>query len=191
MTNFKIAYSFDSAGNYIGEAIAHRSPLDTEELYLLPAQATFSIPVFEAGKNTIWNGNEWILEDIILPPEPTEEELREIEKQNKIMEYKAIRAAKLAEDFLVNISGTDFVVNHYDLALITSITEHLQEQTGTVSHKWTNANGDSVDLPPIAFSIIREAILEKAQEARHTYNLQVKALNNTTTQTVILNNFEA
>lgn len=120
-----------------------------------------------------------------LPSTYSSEQIAQFEKEKQINIFKSERDRKINETFLVNINSVDFPVNRFDLELITSITEHLQEQTGTASHKWTNINGDSVDLPASAFSVMRQAILERTQEARHTYNLQVKTLSSP----VILNFF--
>ena len=74
----KTVYSFKPEnGEYIGELIARQSPLDEEEVYLIPAYATEIEPIFEEGKITKFVNNEWVLENIPTPPEPTPPTLEE------------------------------------------------------------------------------------------------------------------
>jgi hypothetical protein len=56
---------------YLGESIARKDPLEKEERFLIPANATDKEPVFQEGKITKFINNNWILEDIPEPePEP-------------------------------------------------------------------------------------------------------------------------
>lgn len=98
------AYLYDEiTKEFISEVNAQIDPLESElreeeEVYLLPANASFTQPLKEKeGFKVIFNGDEWVYEEIPEPeplPEPTEEEI----KQNRIWELKT----KLAE--------TDYVV---------------------------------------------------------------------------------
>jgi hypothetical protein len=86
----KIVYSYNPITfEYIGETIARRSPLDKEEVYLIPAHATEKKPIFVENKITKWNGEDWILEDIPLPPPPPVPTFDEIKRQKLSEIYNA------------------------------------------------------------------------------------------------------
>jgi len=66
---------------YLGQSKAVKSPLDQEEVYLVPAFATKLEPLFEEGKKTFFENENWInkiIEDIKpdLEPEPTLQEIK-------------------------------------------------------------------------------------------------------------------
>ena len=96
-------YKYDElTGEYTGMETAHLDPLESKlkgkNVYLLPANATYTPPLEEKeGFKVIFKGNEWVYEEIPESeplPEPTEEEI----KQNRIWELKG----KLAEtDYIV------------------------------------------------------------------------------------------
>ena len=70
----KNAYSFHpETGVFIGVEFAQESPLEPG-VFLLPAGATFVEPPQVAeGKQAVWNGESWAVEDIPLPPAPEPE----------------------------------------------------------------------------------------------------------------------
>ena len=67
----KNAYSFHpTTGVFIGVDFAQESPLELG-VFLLPAGATFAEPPQVAeGKQAVWGGEAWSVQDIPLPPEP-------------------------------------------------------------------------------------------------------------------------
>jgi hypothetical protein len=67
----KNAYTFHSeTGVFIGVDFAQESPLEPG-IFLLPAGATFvEPPQFAEGKQAVWNGETWEVQDIPPPPEP-------------------------------------------------------------------------------------------------------------------------
>lgn len=97
----KKAYLYDEfTKEFISEVNAQIDPLESElkgeEVYLLPANASFTPPLEEKdGFKVVFKGDEWVYEEIPEPaPEPKEEEI----KQNRIWELKA------------KLSETDYVV---------------------------------------------------------------------------------
>jgi hypothetical protein len=70
----KNAYSFHpETGVFIGLEFAQESPLEPG-VFLLPAGATFVEPPQVAeGKQAVWGGSSWAVEDIPLPPAPEPE----------------------------------------------------------------------------------------------------------------------
>lgn len=89
---------------FISEVNAQIDPLESEikgeEVYLLPANASFTPPLEgKEGFKVVFKGDEWVYEEIpVEEPEPTPEPTEEEIKQNRIWELKG----KLAE--------TDYVV---------------------------------------------------------------------------------
>jgi hypothetical protein len=71
----KDAYSFHpETGVFLGVGFAQESPLEPE-VFLLPAGATFvQPPQVPEGKQAVWNGETWEVQDIPLPPEPPQPE---------------------------------------------------------------------------------------------------------------------
>ena len=67
----KNAYSFHpETGVFIGVDFAQESPLEPG-VFLLPAGATFvEPPQAPEGKQAVWGGESWSVQDIPLPPEP-------------------------------------------------------------------------------------------------------------------------
>jgi len=68
----KNAYSFHpTTGVFIGVEFAQESPLEPG-VFLLPANASFvEPPRATEGKQAVWDGKAWLVEDISLPaPEP-------------------------------------------------------------------------------------------------------------------------
>lgn len=65
------AYSFHpTTGVFLGVDFAQESPLEPG-VFLLPAGATFVEPPQVAeGKQAIWGGESWSVQEIPLPPEP-------------------------------------------------------------------------------------------------------------------------
>lgn len=99
----KKAYLYDEfTKEFISEVNAQIDPLESqlkeEDVFLLPANASFTPPLEEKdGFKVVFNGDEWVYEEIPEPepaPEPTEEELA----QARIMELKA------------KLQDTDYVV---------------------------------------------------------------------------------
>jgi len=68
-----IAYNYHhQTGIYLGQSEADESPLEPG-VFLLPANATFQAPpTAENGKQIVWTGQGWEVENISIEPEPTE-----------------------------------------------------------------------------------------------------------------------
>lgn len=96
----KNAYSFHPVtGVFIGVDFAQESPLEPG-VFLLPAGATFiEPPQVPEGKQAIWAGSSWAVEDIPLPPEPETPE----PPQPEPLTWDTIRAPR---DFL--LAGSDW-----------------------------------------------------------------------------------
>lgn len=74
------AYSYNAAGQYIGEVVCQidpvRSKKTSQEVYLLPANATYTEPP-EYNSEThilVWNGDSWDLTEIEIENENQEVE---------------------------------------------------------------------------------------------------------------------
>lgn len=100
-----IAYMFDeNTKEFVGEIETQLDPLESElkgeEIYLLPANSTFTPPLeSKEGFKVVFNGDKWIyqktpIEEPVKKPELTDEEI----KQNRIQELK------------LNLYNTDYVV---------------------------------------------------------------------------------
>ena len=122
MTNQITVYSYHpETFEYVGKTIARRDPLEQEEIFLIPAHATEKQPIFEEGKLTKFIDNEWILEDIPLPPEPPKPTLQEAKTfkisqltqnrslwqyQNIIIGGRTFKNSPTAQNKLVNLVAT-------------------------------------------------------------------------------------
>lgn len=120
------AYKYDSiTKRYIGEVNCQLDPIATyrtgEDVYLLPANATYEIPLEEKdGFYVVWNGYAWEYQEIPQPepepePEPhipTKEEQRierEIAYQNEVDPITAhiqrLRDKEQTEDVIAEINA--------------------------------------------------------------------------------------
>lgn len=85
------AYLFDEdTKEYVGEITAQIDPLESEkegkEIYLLPANSTFSSPLqIKEGYKIVWNGEEWGYEEIkaVETQQPSLEELKAIKRAER------------------------------------------------------------------------------------------------------------
>ena len=97
------AYKYDSKSKkYVGEINCQLDPIATKrtgkDVYLLPANATYEIPLEEKdGFYVVWNGSVWEYQEIP-QPEPTPEPTPEEKKQMRIDELKA------------QLDGTDYKI---------------------------------------------------------------------------------
>ena len=91
----KTVYQLDQNGKYIGETIAHESPLEPG-IYLIPGGCVETAPP-ETNKNqvAVWDG-VWTLVDVPEPEKPKELTAKELAAQ-KIATRKAQIGAELAE----------------------------------------------------------------------------------------------
>jgi hypothetical protein len=96
MKKEKVIYSYHPVSlAYVGELIAKRSPLDTEEVFLIPRFSTELKPIFEKNKITKFDlkNNKWVLEEVVKPKQKTQKEKEEEEfkstKEMKIFQCKA------------------------------------------------------------------------------------------------------
>lgn len=116
------AYLYDEVTKeFISEVNAQVDPLESqikgEDIYLLPANASFTPPLEEKnGFIVVFKGDKWVYEEITeseLLPEPTEEEL----KQARILELKTKLAEtdyvviKIAEGEASKMDYVDVIVN--------------------------------------------------------------------------------
>lgn len=100
-----IAYMFDeNTKEFVGEIESQLDPLESElkgeEIYLLPANSTFTYPLeSKEGFKVVFNGDEWIYQKTPIEEHVKESELTDEEiKQNRIQELK------------LNLYNTDYVV---------------------------------------------------------------------------------
>lgn len=110
----KIIYHYHIATKqYLSQSEATRSPLDKEEVYLIPAHATDVAPVFEEGKITKFDieSNRWVMEEVLIAPTPTEEEKLAQAKATKIAQLKANRNASLLSP-VTSVQAKEFGSNN-------------------------------------------------------------------------------
>jgi len=91
----KTVYQLDQNGAYLGETIAHKSPLEPG-VYLIPGGCVETAPPeTKEGQIAVWDG-VWTLVDLPEPEKPKEPTAKEIAAQ-KISTRKAQIGAELAE----------------------------------------------------------------------------------------------
>jgi len=91
----KIVYQTDQTGAYLGETIAHESPLEPG-VYLIPGGCVETAPPeTKEGQVAVWDG-VWTLVDLPEPEKPKEPTAKEIAAQ-KIATRKAQIGAELAD----------------------------------------------------------------------------------------------
>jgi len=91
----KIVYQTDQTGAYLGETIAHESPLEPG-VYLIPGGCVETAPPeTKEGQIAVWDG-VWTLVDLPEPEKPKELTAKEIAAQ-KIATRKAQIGAELAD----------------------------------------------------------------------------------------------
>lgn len=127
------AYKYDSESKkYIGEVNCQLDPLETkikgEPVYLLPANATYEIPLEpKDGFNVIWNGSAWEYQEIPQPepePEPTPEEQRQmrindLKAQLDSTDYKIIKCSECS------LAGVDLP---YDIAELHAQRQAIRDE---------------------------------------------------------------
>jgi hypothetical protein len=91
----KTVYQLDQTGAYLGETIAHESPLEPG-IYLIPGGCVETAPPeTKEGQVAVWDG-VWTLVDVPKPEKPKEPTAKELAAQ-KIATRKAQIGAELAE----------------------------------------------------------------------------------------------
>lgn len=91
----KTVYQLDQTGAYLGETIAHKSPLEPG-VYLIPGGCVETAPPeTKEGQIAVWDG-VWTLVDLPEPEKPKELTAKELAAQ-KIATRKAQIGAELAE----------------------------------------------------------------------------------------------
>lgn len=91
------AYKYDESTKiYLGEVNCQIDPIATqragEDVWLLPANCTFSAPLQRDGFYTVWNGAQWKYVEIQQPEPPTHEEIREMRANAYLCEVDPITA---------------------------------------------------------------------------------------------------
>ena len=162
MRNKKTVYSYDKETfEYNGQAVAWESPLEPG-VYHIPSLATESEPIFTEGKITKWNGREWILEDIPLPPEPPKPSLEEV-RQRKINQLASNRT-DLAEHSFVKYKGKTYSNSQNARIAILSYIGKLNSIAS--SAYFTYPDKEIVDLYKTDFTALRDLIEEREMDLR-------------------------
>jgi hypothetical protein len=94
----KTVYQLDQNGTYMGETVAHESPLEPG-IYLIPGGCIETAPpVAKFGQVAVWNGKWSLVEspNAPMPENPTEEDLA---AQKKAIRREAILSELNAIDF--------------------------------------------------------------------------------------------
>jgi hypothetical protein len=133
------AYAYDDDGYYIGERDCQLDPLETEqqgkEVYLLPANATFSAPLDpQEGCKIKYVGKAWQYEAIPVEeepvePEPTEKELIERE----ISDLKD----QLAESDYKTLKYVEGQIDEKEFEEIKAERQALRDKIGELEEKLT------------------------------------------------------
>lgn len=194
-------YKYDEqTKEYLGKAEALLDPLETQlqqkEIYLLPADATFSAPTLQEGyvsvfKDGAWENIEdnrgkeyWLPEDKYGAPAREMKELgplpegamltapeRTLEevKADKIAELKAERDSKEVEPIEYNGNSYDYDDKARDRINAAIIALELQGEGATI--EWTTA--DSADTPVTAndLKMIIAAVVVRSNKLHNAYRV--------------------
>lgn len=145
----KTVYSYNpNTFEFNGETIAQKDPMEKEERFLIPTNATEKQPSFEEGKITKFVDGVWVLESIPEPkpePEPTLEEA----KDKKKAEIKALRDKNLLlpTPLTIELGGLNkqFNVKSVDLLMFGTIITVLSQSEGS-TRSWQAGDGVRYEL---------------------------------------------
>ena len=204
-------YKYDEkTKEYLGKAEALLDPLETQlqqkEIYLLPADATFSAPTLQEGyvsvfKEGAWENIEdnrgkeyWLQDDVYgtpahkmetlgaLPADamftPPKKMLEQV-KQDKIIELKIMRDSKEVEPITYNGNLYDYDDKARERINAAIIALELQGEGATID--WTTA--DNADTPVTAndLKMIIAAVAVRSNKLHTAYRIAKEKVEEATT----------
>lgn len=207
----KYVYKYDEkTKEYLGKAEALLDPLETQlqqkEIYLLPADATFTEPTFKDGYANVWNGEAWeqtednrekqywLADDIYGAPAREMKELGAFPadavftapekmlselKQEKINALKAERDSKEVEPIVYQGCSFDYDDKARDRINAAIIALELQGEGATI--EWTTA--DNADTPVTAndLKMIIAAVAVRSNKLHTAYRIAKEKVEEATT----------
>lgn len=207
----KYVYKYDEkTKEYLGKAEALLDPLETQlqqkEIYLLPADATFSAPTLQEGyvsvfKEGAWENIEdnrgkeyWLQDDAYgtparkmetlgtLPADailtPPKKKIEQV-KQEKIIELKIMRDSKEVEPITYNGNSYDYDGKARERINAAIIALELQGEGATID--WTTA--DNADTPVTAtdLKMIIAAVAVRSNKLHTAYRIAKEKVEAATT----------
>jgi len=176
----KKIYNYDSSGYYINSVNARIDPLESEKsnknIYLLPANATFTKPP-EVTENKIakWDGSKWIEEDKKSPDEeikPTDDELFEIAKKNKLNEIYLKRQGYQYSNIAYNDQEyTNTIISQNKFFNLINNTDSDIE--------WRLADGSWVTLSKDQISELKNLIIQREANSYKEESRLISSINDT------------
>lgn len=207
----KYVYKYDEkTKEYLGKAEALLDPLETQlqqkEIYLLPADATFSEPTLQEGyvsvfKEGAWENIEdnrgkeyWLQDDAYGTPahkmetlgalpadavfSPPQKTLKQV-KQEKIIEFKIMRNTAEVEPITYQGYSFDYDSKARDRINAAIIALELQGEGATI--EWTTA--DNADTPVTAtdLKMIIAAVAVRSKKLHTAYRIAKEKVEEATT----------
>jgi len=165
----KIIYHYHpESKEYLGSSEAQRSPLDKEEIYLIPACAVDFAPNLEDEKITYFENDSWVNKtiEIELVPELNLDDQKNI----KLAQLKSNRDLSLSKSFIVELdnSPTQVYVNKSDYVIILARIARL-EDGGLTSAEWSDIEGNRIELDLGEFKSLRNHIDARDQQTYQLY----------------------
>lgn len=197
----KYVYKYDEkTKEYLGKAEALLDPLETQlqqkEIYLLPADATFSAPTLQQGyvsvfKEGAWENIEdnrgkeyWLQDDVYgtpahkmetlgaLPADamftPPKKMLEQV-KQDKIIELKIMRDSKEVEP--ITYQGYSFDYDSKARERISAAIIALDVQGADASIDWTTADNADVKVTANDLRMVIAAVAQRSNALHVAYRV--------------------
>lgn len=195
----KYVYKYDEkTKEYLGKAAALLDPLETQlqqkEIYLLPADATFSAPTLQEGyvsvfKEGAWENIEdnrgkeyWLQDDVYgtparkmetlgaLPADamltPPKKMLEQV-KQEKIIELKAMRDSKEVEPIIYQGCSFDYDTKARDRISAAIVALEVAGATATLT--WTTADNKDVKVTANDLRMVIAAVAQRSNALHVAY----------------------
>ncbi len=169
----KTVYSYNLSGEYVGEIIARRDPVEKKERYLIPANATDKVPTFEEGKLTKFVNGDWVLENPPPPPEPkllTLEEAKTLkinQLNNNRRNYCLIPIEHNNKTYATTLEGKQ---------AISFLTNNLPTSE-SVSDYITYPQDEVISLTKADFQAIASLIQAREMDSRATRRSKIEEIN--------------
>lgn len=181
----KTIYHYNPNTNeYLASSEAIRSPLDKDEVYLIPAFATELEPFLEDGKTTIFENGKWINKVAVEPKlelftEPTLEELKAqkiAQLKNNLINVKEGKTPKKGSLESYEIDGVfrTFKVKLSDLATVVARVSRLEKAAVGTTAQWTDIDGNRLNLNLEQFQCLRNH-LDVRDQSFHTLYEAIKS----------------
>lgn len=192
----------ENTKEYTGEEIAFLDPLETElqgkEIYLLPANATFTAPLKKDGYAAVWDGKQWqqvednrrkqywLPDDTYGTPAHEMKELGQLPegatliapertlddaKPAKIAELKAERDAKEVEPITYNGNSYDYDDKARERinAAIIALDVQTAQAKATASIDWTTADNQDVKVTADDLRCVIAAVANRSNALHVAY----------------------